>query len=149
MYSLYEIPRRSRLCVQCCSSFAPGAVYYSSLSESFERSDYCFNCFQDQEEKGSIFWKAAIPEKVKVQTKQAERALELLRNIYREEEGMASILALYLQRQKLIIRRQEVEEATLYEVVETEEILSIKKVDPSQLDVESLQSEISKRLEQQ
>ncbi len=148
MYSLYEIPRRSRSCFQCQAPFLPGSVYYSLLSENFERRDCCAGCFQNQPDKGKIYWKALIPEKPKQNTRHSERALSLLREIYKEQKETAYILALYLQRQKVIIRRQEVDEAILFEVVETEEILSIHKVDPERLDADLLQSQIAKKLEE-
>lgn len=144
MYSLYEVPRRSRLCYQCSAPFVPGSIYYSLLTD--QRKDFCPNCFQNQM-KGGIFWKAQIPEKPKVQTKQAERALDLLREIYQEQKETAYILALYLQRQKLIIKRQEHEDLILFEVVDTEEILTIKKVELPSLDIERIRAEIAKKLE--
>lgn len=141
MYSLYDIPRRSRICQDCSAPFSPGSTYYSFLSD--QRKDFCSACFKEQTKSG-IFWKAQIPEKPKVQTTQAQRALELLRN---EEKETAYILALYLQRQKILIKRQELEDIILFEVLDTEEILTIKKTELSPLDTERLRAEIAKKLE--
>ena len=96
--------------------------------------------------KGGIFWKAQIPVKPKIQTNQAQRALELLREIYQEQKETAYILALYLQRQKLIVKRQELEDMIIFEVTDTEEMLSIKKTELTTLDIYHLQAEIAKKL---
>lgn len=134
----FQIPRRATQCHQCRTPFLPGSEYYSCLGE--ERTDFCPECFKNP---GTIFWKGAVPLKREPHTNRTEEALELLREC---REEMAYILALYLVRQKALIKRQEVDDCILYEVCATEEILSIKQVDIAKIDVAEVQKEIADRL---
>ncbi len=60
----WNIERTSRVCVGCNSQFDEGDEFNSALyetDESFERRDYCDDCWPPAEEPFS-FWKSSVPE---------------------------------------------------------------------------------------
>lgn len=159
----FTIPRRSRSCEACQEKFDPGAEYASALTdgdkEGLVRHDFCKRCWNDErleEHKG--FWKAVVPEKKSI-TKDPEghylEVLELLReeieNDTQESRGYAFILALYLTRKKQLILRQEIDldgqQAFLYEVLSTEEMLCVKNVTLTLEEMQTIQQSLTERFQ--
>lgn len=137
----YRIPRRSRHCLRCTSSFVQGMEYFSLLKEN-AREDFCVSCWQAGE---GIYWKSKVPIQDNDKRSGHEKALDLLRE--EPETEMGGVVALYLMRNKVITYRGELHELSLYEVLETEEIIAVKKVSLADLDMEKIQEEIAKKLE--
>lgn len=150
MLNPFEVPRRAAKCCKGEEPLNPGEDYISVLSKNHERSDYCLSCFPGPKDlPGDTlgFWKATIPEKIERPTTKNERAMQLLHEALSEKkENLAFVLALYLARKKVLKLRQELKDSFLYEVLETEEMLQIEKVDLSSLEVEEIQQNIANTL---
>lgn len=164
MHFQTEIPKRSSACNAGGEPFVAGMDYFSVLSKDAEngllRQDFCPKCWELQEEsksKGKISWQSnVVPAKdcFNSQAKEREhRICQLFQTSSDKEADPAErfILALYLQRRKkLILRSEYINEAgetiLLYEIPETEEMLSIKKATPSGMQVQSIQQSIAKKL---
>lgn len=163
-----SIPKRASCCAQGQEPLSSGMDYYSILKEgpeegSYLRYDYCPACWpavqkqQDKEIRSS--WKAHIPSKKELSDlpKQRDaRALHLLKEIIARQDSQAEaeafVLALYLARRRKIVLRQEValekgKRASLYEVLETEEMLCIPKLSLSELQIDSVQQELAKKFQ--
>jgi hypothetical protein len=148
---LTPIPPRSRRCYKNEEDFYPGGEYYSlleSIKEGYKRSDFCPNCWQSESSSGKIFWKSRIPEKEPSSQRYPE-ALSFLKTLIQtdQESSQAFILALFLARNRLLRYLKEVQEndeiMLLYEVLETEEILCIKKVELSAIQAEEVRKALS------
>lgn len=139
------IPRRSRHCMACKETLCPGAEYTSVLTEddkkgALQRHDFCFRCWDDERiEQLKSIWKAVVPEK-KSAAKDPEGHYDEVLDLMRDEmekdteqsKGYAFVLALYLTRKRQIALRQEIDfegqQAYIYEVLNTEEILCVKNM---------------------
>lgn len=165
-----EIPRRSNVCSKGLEGFTPGSEYYSTLVDAgrgeWQRQDFCLVCWEEssakqESSKTSItYWKSKVPFKKTVELppvdrSRDERALELLQQALRsdteESQAESFVLALYLARRRLIYLRQELKQAgepslNFYEVAATEEILCVKKLDPSQLEISKIQQRLAEKL---
>lgn len=154
-----DIPRRKQTCFVGQEFFQPGMDYYSLLNEDdtgkWIRRDFCVDCWEKfAERKGEAsYWKS----KVQAEKKQThttadknEKALELLiealhsPNAHTLEE--AFILALYLARNKKLALRSQEENIMIYEVLATEELLAIPKLDLSSLQIDKIQQTLSSKL---
>jgi hypothetical protein len=161
-----ELPKREACCRKGGEPFAAGDECYSVISEGegddFRRDDYCPTCWEAEKidlETCITHWKAKVPmreseRKECFQTKE-EKALELLKtSLQSGEEGdshQAFILALFLARQKVVALRKEVcqdsgEWLQLYEVLATEEMCCVKKVELSALAVAAIQHSLASKL---
>jgi len=150
-----EVPRRSRSCHTCEKPFEKGHEYFSMLLQEQKgllRNDFCPACWKQQ--PCFTYWKARIPEKLDQREEEKSR-LELAFEIMREAIAQdnleeAFILSLFLARKKYLILREEVdhegEKVQLYEVVHSEEMLPIKRVDVTRLEVDRIQKQISEKL---
>ena len=159
-----DIPRRSRTCSHKEERFETGDEYHSVLvdkEEEITRLDFCTTCWSEVQNGegivGNTHWKGKVPEK-RVEKMQDlsrdEKALELLKEALADEgapaEEEAFVLGLYLERRRLIARRKEVPRDgalfALYEVLSTEEMLTVKTIPLSQLAVKGIQARISEKL---
>lgn len=157
-----EIPRRSLHCALGNESLQEGMWYYSVLEEEVRR-DYCCRCWMEMGEKlPHPFWKAKVLTKTSSQKRQvvdfSRYAFLLLKEALskgNEEEAQeeaqeeAFVLALYLARKRQLILRSEMQREKetffLYEVVETEEMLTVKKLDLSTVEAEKVQNDLAKK----
>lgn len=157
-----EIPRHCNNCLDCQASLLPGSTYFSALVKT-TRFDYCYNCWHDsskniQTQSSSCHWKGNIPYRKTAisppQTKQ-QRALEHLKTALQvptpENCHEALLLALYLVRKRFLVFRRDFLDETgdnysLFEVIETEEMLPIKKVPLTNINLGSLQASIAEKL---
>lgn len=160
------IPRRSQRCTQHQEVLAQGADYYSLIKEDdnggFIRHDYCSACWESSAkqiclENSTSFWKSKVPIKQEVAPRSQNReicAFELLKLALSsntpEDQADAFILALYLARKRYLHLRQQLQQegqtVTIYEVVETEEMLGVRKMPLSQLQVVTLQIRLAEKL---
>lgn len=156
-----EIPRRSHRCQDGGEEFTPGMEYFSLISEEpskgYQRFDYCPECWEKNKEKPGIHWKSKIPEKANMAQDEQfksrnEKALYLLKEALKgdsnELRNEAFVLGLLLNRCKVLVARQQLEEEkmTLYEVISSEEMLCVPKVELSQIQTESLQNDLAQKL---
>lgn len=160
-----EIPRRNRQCSLGGETFIPGMEYYSiispSTSEEMQRQDFCLACWQlntaDSKTLGQ--WKATVPsaqveEEDLIAKNRDEQALDLLKKLHisdaAEDLADAFVLALYLARRRLVYLRQQLrqkqDEVMLYEIAATEEILPIKRIPLSQLQVTLTQQRLADKM---
>jgi hypothetical protein len=146
--------------------FLPGMEFYSALVEgeekgSYQRYDYCAPCWtqldpQKQHPKLISSWKSKVPIKKLAEElpKQRDaRVLVLLKEAILQNKHLdeAFVLALYLARKRLIALRQEMtlpsgDPASLYEVLETEEMLCVPRLRLSGLQVEKIQQSLAAQL---
>lgn len=156
-----EIPRRSTHCVGCKCSFPPSSDYFSLLTEDkegFKRFDYCPSCWEKTAQEG-IHWKSKVPDNSNAALEEKyrnrnEKALALLKDALLmdtpEADSEAFILALLLARSKVASLRQEIEQEgkfyNLYEILDTEEILVVPKVNLSSLQIDTLQTDLANKL---
>ena len=159
-----EIPKRATHCAKGGEPLLHGTEYYSILSrqengESYQRKDFCPSCWEKGGHSKEISsWKSVVPQKkeaLELPKHKDERALFLLKEALANPESSentaeAFVLALYLARKRLIVLRQEMlrEEKVpicIYEVIETEEMLCVPKISVSNLRVEEVQAELSKK----
>lgn len=160
----WDIPTRSRVCCKGQEVLQPDTVYYSLLSSDdsgiYQRKDYCPSCWQAElaeREVSSTYWKATVPKRKDKKLNSQEMgdgALQLLHKALSDHEPQskeeAFVLGLYLHRIKMLAPRQEMqiegEECTLYEVLETSEMLCVPKVPLSAIEISNLQMRISSKL---
>lgn len=159
-----EIPKRGRHCALGQEELASGMEILSALKDGvdgiYERRDFCLSCWetlsaQNANKEFSTVWRSKIPSKRDVSDlpKQRDaRAMVLLKSalqadeqLYREE---AFVLSLYLARKRLIFFRQAMtlddgQKANLYECAESEEMLCIRQIALSKLEVDRIQQELA------
>lgn len=144
---VYEIPRRSIACCAGQEAFKPGMTYHTVLEampEGFVRKDYCIQCWETHNKQAAVHWKSAIPKPSKVPMTNVvrdERALEIFKRKESTPEE-AFVLALYLQRRKKIALRRELTEQSVYEILDTEEIVVINKIPLTHLAIEQIQASL-------
>jgi len=172
--ALIQLPRRSDSCQQCQERFARGSDYYSLLSgdelmpaktEALSRKDYCLPCWQksSSEDTGTLtgsYWKSTIPKKNDASgppLKRDEKALDLLKSAMggnNSDDQLSEIeifiLAIFLAQRRVLIFRNEVEQSGLkyqvFEIADTEELLALKKIDLSRVDLSSIQKTLALKL---
>ncbi len=158
-----EIPRRGNQCAHGNEPMTPGMEYFSVLVEDAElglkRLDYCPTCWQKikDEIKPRSQWKAKVVAKkdeTPIHLNRDERILYLLKESMKldtpEAHAETFVLALFLARRRLLYLRQEVKEEgqimQIYEEAATEEMLTIRKMELSQLQTDKIQLEVAKKL---
>lgn len=164
-----EIPRRKQICFMGSELFSPGMDYYSLLKEDetgkWLRHDFCIDCWEkfagqrprNQTDDKASYWKSKVEDK-KIYAKSSidrnERALELLLQALAknspEDIEEAFILALYLARNKKLVIRKEInhpgESSAIYEILATEELLIVPKLNLSQLQIEKIKGTLAIKL---
>lgn len=163
---IFEIPRRNSVCSARGEIFSSGEQYYSVVNEkengAYNRQDFCASCWeivaQDVLDNKSTFWKAKIQEKKKDACSYKNRddqALQLLKEVNAssvpEELQESFILALYLARKRLIAQRQQLQQDSgqvliLYEVLATEDMIAVLKLDFAKLDIQAIQQRLASKL---
>lgn len=160
-----EIPRRSQSCFAGKEIFIPGMDYYSTLEEdesgNWSRRDFCPACWEKFacEEAFKNSWshwksKVGIKKAADLPADRSERALILLKEALaksaEEDKDEAFVLALFLARNKKLALREEVKHSdgslyNIYEVIATEEMLAVPKLDLSQLQVAKVQQVLAQK----
>ena len=161
-----EIPRRNTVCAKGQEKFSPGTDYYSTLTESntgdWQRQDFCHVCWDASEHEAAKnaggYWKSKVPLKQEVaplSQNRNVRILELLKERLssgsEDNRAEAFVLALFLARARVVYLRQELQQedgsfVNLYEVAATEEMLAVKKINLSQLEVGKIQAQLATEL---
>ncbi len=168
MSSFYlTIPRRGNQCSKGQETLGPGDEYYSALYDDevnggFQRQDFCQSCWEIETALGvstaaRSYWKSRVV--VKKEESDAcqnrdERAMFLLKEALTrntpEDIAEAFVLALYLARRRLLyLRRQMIQGETLinlYETAATEEMLAVRKVAVSELQIAAVQKSLASKL---
>jgi len=163
----FEIPKRSPNCSVCQQSFLAGASYYSFLFQEekklWTRQDFCVLCgekFADGEKHKGLsgwYWKSQVSDKPKAAAPvdRVDKAFEILHEVLNkdslEAQEEAYVLSLYLMRQKKLILRKETtlpggEIVYIYEIRDTEEMVSVPKLDLSNLQIEKIKCSLTVKL---
>ncbi|CRX38377.1 hypothetical protein [Estrella lausannensis] len=152
-----EIPRRGANCQICGNKFNKGDSLVSCLFQSggasLVRVDACHGCSgQSAEAPPLSSWKSIMPgeKKVSMGSRQKdEAAKELFERLQQNPSGKEPslyLLALYLERRKVLARRGEVEQEGLafflFEMPSSGETYSVPKVEAAAIDLASLDEEI-------
>lgn len=152
------IPRRQRHCVGCQKPFVDKQEYHSTLGDEengqFLRRDFCRACYQNEvaAEKPAVTWKGIVASSAVKKDPSTDHITRLLEQL-KETQGKpgqateAFFLALYLARKKAIIFRHEILNTDgralwIYEVMATEEMLTVEKVPITKLQGAHLQKEV-------
>ena len=161
-----QIPKRSKVCRPCLEQLVAGMDYYSILYENqnkeYERQDFCSVCFANFSLNNNLalakYWKSKVPlkkETVVIPSTKNEQILNLLKNSLEQnsptDEMKRFVLALFLARKRFMSLRKEVkqEDGTtlqIYEIPETEEMILVKKIAISTLQIEEIRAQIAKQL---
>jgi hypothetical protein len=152
-----DIPKRHRSCCTCSKPFKGAEIYYSALQEGegtvvFTRKDLCAPCWEkEQVSDQKTYWKGVLPDNSREQElppKDVEaRIFQLFKqNLEEEKIPQAFILALFLQRRRKLVPREELEKAYVYEWLETGAFFTIPKVKVQELPLEQLQVNIAESL---
>ncbi|HRD56357.1 MAG TPA: hypothetical protein PLC42_08185 [Parachlamydiaceae bacterium] len=158
-----QIPKRNALCSLNQEALTAGMSYYSCLSESGDlRRDFCTDCWKQfsKTEEGSQavrYWKSKVPlKKTKALLPQDKDAhifahFKKMLKDPKEFDEERFVLSLYLARRRLIaLRKEEIQDDQLfqlYEVLETEEFFSIKKMNLAAVEIEAVQQRLAKKLQ--
>lgn len=159
-----DIPRRAQVCALGNEALGEGTQYFSALEEGPDRQvmrrDYCAACWEKVSSKGHrAFWKSKVLLKGSGK-KEEHKAVDFSRYAFlllkealhtdtEESQEEAFVLALYLARKRQLILRNIMDRGgelyDLYEVVATEEMLAVKKMDLSRLKTEKVQDNLAKK----
>lgn len=167
MNSLFqlEIPKRQAQCAHQGERLLPGMDIYSLLIEEgkemcLARRDFCSACWtqikavQSEQPSARGYWKSKIEKrKAPEGSSRVERALILLRNLLQlpePPEAEIFVLCLFLSHARQIALRQEIQKEgftySLYEILHKEEFITIKVINLSQIQIESLQKSLAEQL---
>lgn len=166
-YYHLEIPKRGPHCFRGSEAFQPKEKYHSLLLEGEEgqfcRQDFCLKCWEavsaeEAPEAMVTSWQGTVPaeiEKVDEFLSRDQKAMALLKEMIAEDtpenRQYGFILALYLARKRHIAMRKEItlndgQKALLYEVMETEEMLCVRKLDLPHLEIDKIQKALAVKL---
>ena len=166
-----DIPKRSSSCSKGGETFHPGTEYHSILLEishdQYQRQDFCSACWDNytREEllgQATSHWKAQVIVSAKQNDKglpkqdqiQDDQLVALFKNGLEsdknEDHAEAFVLALYLARKKIIVLREQFEQENqtvfLYEIASTEEMIPVKKIALSELQIAAIQQRLATKL---
>ena len=129
----WDIQPRGQMCSACQQPFADKQTYHTLLSISgavYERRDLCTNCFTSRD--GAIsYWQAEykMPAPPPPEAIQKDTAETLLRKLVEAKDpAQASacyILAVMLERKRILRHRDTVEDALIYEHAVTGESFTV------------------------
>ena len=164
LFSL-EIPKRSAQCIHQGERLLPGMEIYSLIVEEEEerlaRRDFCSACWMQvrtvecEQPSARGYWKSKIEKRKALEgSSRVERALLLLRALQQTPESQEAeifVLCLFLSHARQLALRQEFQKEGvtyhLYEILRKEEFLTIKVVNLSQIQIESLQKSLANQLQ--
>lgn len=115
-----KVPTRSSKCLNCETPIKGGSRYLSVLVDE-ERRDYCSDCGPEQTLEGHHWW-GEIPVVKKEDVPLNEQLLENLRLLAEKKSPLAYLLAQYLVRQEMLVKRGK----THFEVPKTGETFALK-----------------------
>lgn len=161
-----DIPKRSSHCIKGGERLIPGMDYYSLLldeeTQKMVRQDFCPTCWQQAVTQGDLtknrgHWQSRVDAKHEKGSAQSLNKIEKALSILKESQAMSErndaeifVLALYLARARQLILRKEMKDKgsyyNLYEIANQDEFLTIKKVDLSGLEINTIQQSLSKKL---
>lgn len=168
MNSLFhlEIPKRNMHCAHQGERLLPGMEIYSLLIEEGEeqrlaRRDFCSACWMKVRDAQSLLpsnrghWKSKIEvRKVPEGASRTEKALALLRILQQSPEPQEAeifVLCLFLSHaRQLALRKEfkrEAESYHLYEILRKDEFVTIKVVNLSHFQIETLQKSLADQLQ--
>lgn len=132
------IPKRTSLCCGCGQTFLPESEYFSFLvmgEKGWQRQDDCPMCWKKLKEKRKeegVEWKGKIPRKEIKKGTPDERANTLFQELCKEQDSdnqkLAYVLALYLERKKQLALRGSLKNKLCFEHQETGEGYAIEKL---------------------
>ena len=159
----FEIPKRMSHCSHQGELLLPGMEIYSQVLEKdtqgFIRHDFCSVCWnrvknEGEKSKSRGYWKSKIEQrKSSTHSSRNNRALALLRELQQASEPQETeifVLSLFLSRARQIALRQEVQKEgvtyQIYEILREEEYLTVKALQLSFLEIETIQKSLAVQL---
>lgn len=160
-----NIPKRSPICTTHKERFLPGEEFFSFLVEEkkgqIQREDVCKECWNKKQANELLsppffYWKSILEEKKeKKLTTRVELALKTFLEMAADslsDPHQLFFLALFLQRSKQIALRKEWNQEGilyhLYEVLQTEQFVTVQTINMAKIDVEQIQKDLAAKLEQ-
>lgn len=168
MNSLFqlEIPKRNIQCAHQGERLLPGMDIYSLILEEgveqrLARRDFCSSCWTKIRDEHTLlpsnrgYWKSKIEKrKVPEGASRVEKALVLLRFLLQSGESQEAeifVLCLFLSHARQLVLRQEFkregETYHLYEILRKDEFVTIKVVNLSLIQIETLQKSLAEQLQ--
>lgn len=147
----FEIIPCKKGCLECHQPFQTNDVVFSSFNPNkWQREDFCKTCFSARKEE--VFWKRVYKseknESKGLPIDEEGKFLQLKTHLEKNEFQEAFILALYLQRKKVLLKRKEnikkegKGDHSLYEHVTTGEIVIVPSQPLSSLKLTDLYQQI-------
>lgn len=167
MHSFFQldIPKRNGQCAHQGERLLSGMEIYSLLIEEdtqrLARRDFCSACWNQiraiEEKRPSMrgYWKSKIEKRKTLEgSSRAERALALLRTLQQASEPQEAeifVLCLFLSHARQLALRQEFEKEGityhLYEILRKEEFVTVRVVNLSQFQIETVQKSLANQLQ--
>ncbi len=167
MNSLFQldIPKRNGQCAYQGERLLPGMEIYSLLIEEdtqrLVRRDFCSACWkqvraiEEKQPSARGYWKAKIEKrKMSEGSSRVERVLALLRTLQQASEPQEAeifVLCLFLAHARQLALRQEFQKEGvtyhLYEILRKEEFVTVKLMNLSQVQTETLQQSLAGQLQ--
>jgi hypothetical protein len=163
----WEIPSRGRTCARAGETLAAGMTVYSELrvaSDAYcQRRDFCALCWDLEQCERDVssaltYWRSVIPEGPGAVCYGQQRCAQLLlwlREALTHADDVshreAFVLALYLTRLQKLVRRQSIfheqRACTVYEVVESGDVLLVPAVTMQSTEINQLQQTLTARFQ--
>lgn len=154
---MLKITKRGRNCAYDQKPFPETIDYVSALIEqeddSLVRQDYCAPCWeraiQETPELASVpHWRGRREKVTPLTAKTSEERNKAMLGLWKEaldkeQFDKAFVIALYLQRQKVLILRKQLKKKFVYEIVASEEMVTTPRINFPKIDVESVRTEIA------
>jgi hypothetical protein len=146
-----KLPSRAKKCYQSEVPFQPSDAYVSQMilvGDSWERRDYTPEVWQTIQEKGE-FWHGKIPPKEEKKLDRSPLGLFVKRHAQTPLSPIVFLLALYLERQKVLIYRPGLAKAPsrCYEEPSSGDLFCVTPQALSQDDEKSVLSELEEVLQ--
>lgn len=156
-----DFPKRQAQCSADGHIFLTGEKYHTLVfyaEKGWQRKDLCVNCWTQLQQEPSpapqCSWQSSIAEKPKKEEPpkhKDERALALFKeksiDLTQESSQEAYVLALYLARKKILLKKQEIDQGgerfSVYETAGDEAIFAIRQWSFDQGTAAALQQRIA------
>ncbi len=151
------MPRRTTHCVRGNEPFVPDSEYFSFLvfgEKGWEREDFCAKCWEcvkeEKEKAEGIVWRGKIPPKKTKVLSPDEKAMSLFRELSMaqtlDEQKLAFVLALYLERKKELHARGQMKNKICFEMPQSGEVFALDKIQLSKDEIDKVVSSLLGKL---
>lgn len=151
------LPRRSAHCSHGNEAFLPDSEYFSFLvmnEKGWQREDFCPACWAKVKGKKKLSegveWKGKIPRKKEKMATPDERASSLFLELHNSQDldnqKLAYVLALYLERKKQLAHRGTLKNKLCFENQESGETFAIDRLSLSKEELDRIVTTLLEKL---